>query len=181
MIWKLREAGNSSAMSVRDRCMAMKHILAEHKARNVATSQEHEDDPEFDSPASGESAMLTNQILMRLEREPDSDEIEEMEEEVEEYAVTDPLPSSNSLQVEKTTESTPTDGSVHADMDTGNSLSSSSSMVRDFFYFKEKLAMSSVRVSVSFVLRLHPAVNLAKLYSAVAFAEAAAPVVSGGF
>ena len=36
----------------------MKHILAEHKARNVATSQEHEDDPEFDSPASGESAML---------------------------------------------------------------------------------------------------------------------------
>ena len=100
---------------------------------------------------------------MRLEREPDSDEIEEMEEEVEEYAVTDPLSSSNSLQVflgrlallnkwhasyilsntysqvEKTTESTPTDGSVHADMDTGNSLSSSSSMVRDFFYFKEKL------------------------------------------
>ena len=33
----------------------MKHILAEHKARNVATSQEHEDDPEFDSPASGEN------------------------------------------------------------------------------------------------------------------------------
>ena len=27
---------------------------------------------------------------MKLEREPDSDEIEEMEEEVEEYAVTDP-------------------------------------------------------------------------------------------
>ena len=40
-----------------------------------------------------------NQILMKLEREPDSDEIEEMEEEVEEYAVTDPLSSSNSLQV----------------------------------------------------------------------------------
>ena len=32
-----------------------------------------------------------------------------------------------------------------------------------------------------FVLRLHPAVKLAKLYSAVAFAEAAAPVVSVGF
>ena len=32
-----------------------------------------------------------------------------------------------------------------------------------------------------FVLRLHPAVKLAKLYSAVAFAEAAAPVVSTGF
>ena len=40
-----------------------------------------------------------NQILLKLEREPDSDEIEEMEEEVEEYAVTDPLSSSNSLQV----------------------------------------------------------------------------------
>ena len=32
-----------------------------------------------------------------------------------------------------------------------------------------------------FVLRLHPAVKLAKLYSAVAFAEAVAPVVSVGF
>ena len=36
---------------------------------------------------------------MKLEREPDSNEIEEMEEEVEEYAVTDPLSSSNSMQV----------------------------------------------------------------------------------
>ena len=36
---------------------------------------------------------------MKLEREPDSNEIEEMEEEVEEYAVTDPLLSSNSMQV----------------------------------------------------------------------------------
>ena len=36
----------------------MKHILAEHEARNVATSQQHEDDQEFDSPTSGESAML---------------------------------------------------------------------------------------------------------------------------
>ena len=41
----------------------------------------------------------TNQILMKLEREPDSDEIEEMEEEVEEYAVTGPLSSSNSMQL----------------------------------------------------------------------------------
>ena len=36
----------------------MKHILAEHEARDVATSQEHDDDQEFDSPASEESAML---------------------------------------------------------------------------------------------------------------------------
>ena len=36
---------------------------------------------------------------MKLERESDSDEIEEMEEEVEEYAVTDPLLFSNSMQV----------------------------------------------------------------------------------
>ena len=36
---------------------------------------------------------------MKLEREPDSNEIEEMEEEVEEYAVNDPLSSSNSMQV----------------------------------------------------------------------------------
>ena len=36
---------------------------------------------------------------MKLEREPDSDDIEEMDEEVEEYAVTDPLSSSNSMQV----------------------------------------------------------------------------------
>ena len=36
---------------------------------------------------------------MKLEREPDSDEIEEMEEEVKEYAATDPLSSSNSTQV----------------------------------------------------------------------------------
>ena len=34
----------------------MKH--AEHEARNVATLQKHEDDQEFNSPASGESAML---------------------------------------------------------------------------------------------------------------------------
>ena len=36
----------------------MKHILAKQEARNVATLQEHEDDQEFDSPASVESAML---------------------------------------------------------------------------------------------------------------------------
>ena len=104
---------------------------------------------------------------MKLEREPDSNEIEEMEEEVEEYAVTDPLLSSNSMQVfpgrlplallnkwhasyiliknhtycqvEQTTETTPTEGSVHADMDTSNSLCSSSLMIRDFFYFKENV------------------------------------------
>ncbi|XP_073237984.1 uncharacterized protein [Porites lutea] len=120
-ICKLGEAGNSSAMSARDRRMAMKHILAVHEASNVATSQELEEDEEFDSPASGESAV-------QLEREPDSNEIEEMEEEVEEYAVTDPLSSSNSMQVEQTTETTPIEGSVHADMDTSNSLCSSSSM-----------------------------------------------------
>ena len=34
---------------------------------------------------------------MKLEREPDSDENEEMEEEVEEYAATYPLSSSNSM------------------------------------------------------------------------------------
>ena len=34
----------------------MKH--AEQEARNVATLQKHEDDQEFNSPASGESAML---------------------------------------------------------------------------------------------------------------------------
>ena len=48
----------------------MKHILAVHEASNVATSQELEEDEEFDLPASGESAVqvcsATNLFLLGI-------------------------------------------------------------------------------------------------------------------
>ena len=49
------------------------------------------------------------------------------------------------------------------------------------FINSHKCHMLHTFLRCPFVLRLPPAVKLAKLYSAVAFAEAAAPVVSVGF